>query len=191
VPHVYDAATETVSSIAISQTALPDVHGRKLSFVTHVFDLDTQTLVPTGVTFWAASVQGSRGRRALAIQETGLTGDLNGDGDSAGDRVLHLFDSATLALTNLQLATERMRMGRRHVAFTVIESRQGVDLNGDGDQLDRVLHLHWLASGETVNLGLAGDLPSSTSTETDYGSEVGPWVPFLRADGRPLLVRVY
>ena len=44
------------------------------------------------------------------------------------------------------------------VVFGAFESRQGnTDMNGDGDALDRVLHIHDTVTATTVNLGQATD----------------------------------
>jgi hypothetical protein len=90
--------------------------------------------------------------------------DLNGDGDT-GDFVLHLHDASSGALTNLRLSVAvatgfpspiPLHLRRDLLAFQVLESSQGnIDLNGDGDALDGVLHLHDAATGQTRNLGLA------------------------------------
>ena len=66
--------------------------------------------------------------------------------------------SAQVEVSNLGLAADFFvfddHIGQRLVAFTVSESRQGEDLNGDGDFFDRVLHLFDPQAGTTTNLGL-------------------------------------
>jgi hypothetical protein len=80
--------------------------------------------------------------------------DLNADGDT-DDHVLHLYEPASGDTVNVGLATDTFRLDHDRVALAVSEAAQGgQDMNGDGDALDRVLHLYDAASGETVNLGL-------------------------------------
>jgi hypothetical protein len=71
--------------------------------------------------------------------------DLNGDGDTA-DRVIVTHSLATGAVTNTGLAAPNNWGGRialvgQDLLVHVSESSQGGDLNGDGDELDHVLHL--------------------------------------------------
>jgi len=77
----------------------------------------------------------------LNLSESDRSEDLNGDGD-LDDRVLHAYDLPTGRLRNLRLAgTLLIQSGGRQPLVTVDESLLGQDLNGDGDLLDRVLHL--------------------------------------------------
>jgi len=87
--------------------------------------------------------------------------DLNGDGDAL-DHVLHRVDLPSYAVANLALATvpgtARASAGR--CAFGVVEFQQGVDLNGDQDFNDLVMHVFEPAPGVTFNTTIA-TLPSS------------------------------
>jgi hypothetical protein len=80
--------------------------------------------------------------------------DLNGDGDAV-DTVFHAYDADTGVTTNLQLAAfiSAVRIDAGRALLQVEESRQGADLNGDGEMNDRVLHIYDAASGLT-NTGL-------------------------------------
>jgi hypothetical protein len=49
-------------------------------------------------------------------------------------------------------------MGGGLLGFRVVESRQGIDLNGDGELKDGVVHVFDTRSGETRNLGLAAPI---------------------------------
>lgn len=81
---------------------------------------------------------------ALAVSESQQGGvDHNGDGDLLDD-VLVLVHDAGGAVVNLGLAVQpyTVRLSDRAVAFAVSENAQGgVDLNGDGDAADLVVHL--------------------------------------------------
>lgn len=80
--------------------------------------------------------------------------DLNGDGDRL-DFVLHVVDLGLRRVTNLGLAGVESLVSDDQVAFLVGEAGQGhLDLNGDGDTLDAVMHCYSPARG-VQNLGLA------------------------------------
>ena len=81
--------------------------------------------------------------------------DLNGDGDQE-DSVLFTWDST------LRLAHDTgLAFGGPHAFFadralvSVSEAGQESDLNGDGDELDLVLHLYDGSAERLWNLGLA------------------------------------
>ncbi len=81
------------------------------------------------------------GLALLEMDETALSRDLNGDGDEE-DFVVHVYDLRERRLTNLRLATLYLLETASDGALCgVNESRQGADLNGDGDLSDIVLHL--------------------------------------------------
>ncbi len=90
---------------------------------------------------------------------------LNGDAD-LDDLVVHLNDTATGTSgtwQSLALAADAVQAVGGYVAFTVPEADQGSSLNGDADQLDRVLHVYD-ASGQPVafldELGAPRDKPA-------------------------------
>lgn len=90
--------------------------------------------------------------------EESLSGDANGDGDAL-DTVLHRHEARTGATTSLGLAlritSDSLKASADTVAFLVSEAGQGgVDLNGDGDALDDVVHLYDVEHG-LRNLALA------------------------------------
>ena len=102
--------------------------------------------------------------------------DLNGDGD-ATDAVLHVYDHETGLTVNSALAGDGSWVGFQVegelATFFVIEDAQGIDLNGDGDTNDWVLHFVHLGAGTVTNTRLcsAGN-------------------PRVTIDGRHVLVRV-
>lgn len=81
----------------------------------------------------------SAGEALLLVGEDGL--DLNGDGDVV-DVVLHHYDAPTRRVTNLRLATTSAVRGSDGRAAVLVseEDQGGLDLNGDGDAEDLVLH---------------------------------------------------
>jgi len=86
--------------------------------------------------------------------------DLNGNG-LVEDHVLHLYDVASDTAMNLGFSPDDDYfhglniMNDRAVAFTVRETLQ--DLNGDGDTLDSVLHVHDTDTGVTTNVGICAE----------------------------------
>lgn len=107
---------------------------------------DARTLRLEHVGADARSTLGRSGDVALLIVREHE--DRNGDGD-ADDLVLELWDGRTGALQGLGLAWSGgdSRLGPHgHGVLVISETAQGVDLNGDGDLLDQVLH--------TLDLGL-------------------------------------
>ena len=117
---------------------------------------DTVEVTNLGLATSHAPVLLDGGCLALVVSEAGQGLDLNGDGDTT-DTVVHVHDLATGIPINLGLAGgSPVALDGGAVALGVFESRQGLDLNGDGDVNDTVIHLHDPATGITVNLGLAG-----------------------------------
>ncbi len=104
------------------------------------------------------------GRVAFRGLELSEGRDLNGDGD-ASDAVLHVYTVASGELWNTGLAAIWPAMAGGHVACSVSEPAQGgVDLNGDGDAAEAVLHVLDPATRTTINLGIAGStVPSGTA----------------------------
>jgi hypothetical protein len=79
---------------------------------------------------------------AFTVSESGQAAtDLNHDGDLS-DRILHVYDIRRGVLHNLQTAVRGTRIVNRSVIFTVNEVEQGgLDLDGDGDSLDAIVHI--------------------------------------------------
>jgi hypothetical protein len=167
-----------------------DADGDAGDAVVHVHDLADGTLVNTGLAYQTAglsrlvSVEGSLAVFAVGEQATGAR-DLDGDGD-ADDLVLFAHDHATRTTRNLGLAVDPLvepavRDGQ--AVFAALESSMG-DLNGDGDELDSVLHLFDAASGTTENLRLViGPLLHDVFLE---GGQIAFWaseVQDLNGDG--------
>jgi hypothetical protein len=152
-------ATETIIAFAVleAEQANTDLNGDgdTLDAVLHVHHPQTGLTRNTGVA--AATLDYLPGRDYVAIPVSeGDQGssDANGDGDTL-DSVLNLYD-ASLVASGLGLAALRIEGGDRHVVFDVREAFQGgADLNGDGDALDRVLHVLDVVTGTVSNLGLA------------------------------------
>lgn len=99
--------------------------------------------------------------RVSELEHGGI--DLNGDGDAI-DQVLHAHVRGTPGAVNLQVAVGegRYATGGGRVLYEVSEAAQGgADLNGDGDAVDHVVHVHDVATDTATNLGFAA--PVSTA----------------------------
>lgn len=96
---------------------------------------------------------------------------LNSDGDAL-DQVVHLWRNRQVgAPVNLGRAAKQVALSSQYVAALVSEVGEGAILNGDGDQLDTVVHVNPLptaTSGTWTNLAFAADSVQVT----------GPWVAF-------------
>jgi len=128
-------------------------------WVLHLYDYDLQ--VTSNLT--SASSTGSHGVAAgtvaVQVREEEEGTDLNGDADT-DDKVLFLHEVTGGGPTNLGLASGGsswvLAMSDEVLAFRTRESDQDTtDLNGDGDALDYVGHLHDLSTGVTTSLELA------------------------------------
>ena len=121
---------------------------------------------------------------AFLVSEARQGVDLNADGDT-NDNVLHVWSRATGVTTNVGLATGpgAPLVSQGAVAFTVSESGQGIDCNGDGDTNDNVARIWFGATGTTHNLGLAAhDLAFDQGVLAFLTPETGFGVD-LNADG--------
>lgn len=184
VAHVFDIATAATSNLGLTSygpgfsvgttiaafwvpesTVDLNGDGDLSDRVTQLYDATTGTILNPGLATLAADVAGRF--VALLVSEADQGTDLNGDSDT-NDRVLFLYDGDTGTTTNVGLWTEGLALTERLAAFTVPEALQGTDLNGDGDLLDRGLHIFDRASGTITNLGLA---PTSLAA-------AGAWVAF-------------
>jgi len=136
--------------------------------VLYVYQAEHGTLASTGVAAHVPTgVQVLDGAVFFAVSEADEGGvDRNGDGD-ATDRIACAFDVASGDLVELDLACGRIlpsaigRESARWSYFTVRETDQGEDANGDGDLLDEVLYVHDHATGATADLGLPTALAPS------------------------------
>ena len=125
------------------------------------------------------------GRMAVLVPEAAQgNADRNGDGDTA-DTVVGIWDPARPAtVTNLGLAqgnteTNVVALERGHLAIKVSEADQEHDLDGDGDQSDRVVEIWNPATGTTTNLGRPGSdlVPMPGGGLAFRGTSLAVWQP--------------
>ncbi|MBN1418557.1 MAG: hypothetical protein JXP34_07245 [Planctomycetes bacterium] len=93
----------------------------------------------------------------LHVRESEEGRDLNRDGDTK-DTVIHVRNLTRGETTNLELAEDsgRIWVAAGRILFEVSESKQGQDLDGDGETRSIVLHAFDVSTGRVVNSGLAG-----------------------------------
>lgn len=140
-------------------------------YVLHYHDASNSSETNTG---WAISkdgldpeIEGDNILFAVNEASQGNT-DQNGDGDSS-DYVARLYKISSGSSTNLQTAAKlsprSFDMDNGFVALTVPEKSQGgQDSNGDGDNIDDVIHLYKIALG-----GLPQSLGFAITTEFVLG----------------------
>ncbi|MCZ6794092.1 MAG: hypothetical protein O7J95_10830, partial [Planctomycetota bacterium] len=88
------------------------------------------------------------------------------------------FAQEPFSATNLELAVSLFGISANRLLFSVSEfSQGGADLNGDGDSVDRVLHVHDLETGTTTNL--------EVEQAAGSGRVYGKWLVFLVDESRP------
>lgn len=81
--------------------------------------------------------------------------DFNQDGDTQ-DGAMHVLNLATGFLQHApQASSGGLACGGGHVAYTVSESMEQRDYNGDGDRVDQVWHVYDIAAADSHNLELA------------------------------------
>ncbi len=171
-----DGDLVSVTAYEPDQGADMNGDGDLVDRVLMVYDHSTQQVTNLGLTLSfpsAFSVEGGFVHLVVGEPEQGMT-DLNGDGDVTDD-VLHSFEASTGTVTNVGLALSfsatRLRPALGRLLFGVSEEEHfGVDLNGDGDATDAVLHHRDAVTGTVSNLGLA------------TGGSVGADAPLLSPD---------
>lgn len=124
-----------------------------------VYDAERDRLISLGLIG-----DGRIAASGLAIQlvsERFTAVDLNGDGDQS-DTVVGVYDAAQDVLANTGLAvvpssgTDPVAVQRNTLLVPVAEAAQSVDLNGDGDRSDEILHEYELTTGTRRNTGFDG-----------------------------------
>jgi len=154
--HVF-AESETVLML-VEEFGIEDFNGDgdKTDRVLFTHDAVTGTTHNTGLAVLYGSIDPRGDTAAFLVPEHDQGGaDLNGDGDG-DDKVLHLLRGHPATITNLGVHShQNPKTARDFVLFYASEIEQGVDLNGDGDQVDQTVgHVHDLVQAATFNLGL-------------------------------------
>ena len=98
----------------------------------------------------------------FTVSERAQRRDLNRDGD-LDDNIMHVFNALTGNVRNLELTRSPVSLSvvLRDRLLAIWAAEGLVDLNGDGDTRDAVLHVYDTLLGTLKNLRLAGDPQSS------------------------------
>ena len=182
VAHAIDLDTDSITNLGLASpwsspaTILDDVvyvlvpeaeqgntdlngDGDRFDLVPHLYRNVTPPITNVGVAAFEAIRE--KDTLVFSVSEAGHGfKDLNGDAD-ANDLVLHTYDLSGDVLLNLGLAAVSPLADTERFAFGVYEGSQGNnDLNGDGDSMDWVLHVHNVTTSQTENLAIEG-LPAA------------------------------
>lgn len=168
---LYDAATDTITSsgLAVASTArvATRVSAGIVAFLVSEADQGQTDLDGNGVAIdWVVHLYDQAQDRFVNIELHQVLDPIfyvDGTGITfRSDGQLCHFDVATDVLTTTGVPVQEHLAGDGDSVFLkVYEPDAGADLNGDGDQLDGVLHHFRPSTGQLDNLGLA--LTSSTN----------------------------
>jgi hypothetical protein len=131
--------------------------------VLHEWEAPAGTLKNLGIAVRSSHATNSASLLLFLVGELEQGVDLDGDGDLLDD-VWHVYEPAQDRLVNLRGGIEgglswqplAFGAGEDFVVFEVSEAATGgIDLNGDGDASDDVLHHFDATAGTITNLGLA------------------------------------
>lgn len=113
--------------------------------ILQVFDARTGETEATGLTVWHEAGSLAIDDAAVACAKFEPNMDLRPT----------VLDLRSGAARELGASVWRLRLHERRLVYSVYESSEGADLNGDGDQEDVVQQVRDLATGRAVNTGLA------------------------------------
>jgi len=131
--------------------------GDRADTVLQIADVANQTVINVAMAASTIEMSGTHVAMLTSERSQGNT-DLNGDGNvskTADDKVVQVYDILSGTLTNLGIAATAIQVDGDWLAFLADESRQGVSLNGDPDQADKVLQVYNMATGVLTNVGVA------------------------------------
>jgi len=132
-------------------------NGSVTDSILHLWNLKTGELLDLGFDTNQHAQVRIHSPYVLFLVREQAEGDKNGDGD-AFDYVLHVYDADQRVLTNTRCAIaywlDAIRASGSSSAYLVWEGGQGMDLNGDEDLEDAVLHVYDASTNETRNVGV-------------------------------------
>ena len=205
--HVYDFTTGVVTNVGLDALGGFDVDSGRIAFgvresaqggmdldgdsdasdiVVHLYD-GSLPAANLGIASESLAIDLDGDLLAIGVPENG-TGvvDLNVDGDTA-DTVVHAFDLQTSNVTNLGWAVSGptdFQAGGGLIAAAVSEQAQGMDLNGDMEDFDDVIHVFDVSDGSITNLGYAIDAFQLDGSHLAFAvNEIGQNFTDLNGDG--------
>lgn len=121
--------------------------------VLHLYQFSTNTAINLGVAVTGSRISSEACIFTVSERGQGQT-DLNGNGNLDQNVVqAYVFATSTLYTPNIAARGTALAVGHTHAAFAARETGQGMDLNGDGDLFDDVLHILDLRTGTVTNVG--------------------------------------
>jgi hypothetical protein len=178
--HVFDPSTSTTTNVGREASSDILVVGSRVAFLTsesaqagdlngdldtldnvlHTYDAATATLTNTGFQS-DPGIQFDGNTVAFLVSEPGQNQLLNPDADNR-DSVLHLYclsspPCVSLGAINTQKAAGKgFTFAGDFVAFKIPERGQlGLDLTGDGDTGDQVVHVYRVSTNTVTNTGFS------------------------------------
>ncbi|MEQ8766207.1 MAG: hypothetical protein RL885_19980 [Planctomycetota bacterium] len=140
-------------------------------FVLHLEDLTTKLFpIAAGLTILGMRQAVPYGYLSFRASELEDGRDWNGDGDQS-DLVPLVYDVGPRELRNTGVDADFLdgEDDATRALLEVSESGQsGLDLNGDGDAEDLVVHLYDLSSGALTNLGFTGSWPRLSGDQVGF-----------------------
>ena len=174
--HLYDISTGTITNVGIDAGGGFEISGNRVAFgvhesrqgssdlngdgdatdvVMHLYDMTSRSSTNLRLATSSHGFHFDGDLLAFTVREShNASADLNGDGD-VNDLVLHVYEPSSNTLSSLGLAVSDrndFQVDGGMIAFAVSEIAQGVDVNGDVDAFDEVIHLY---DGTITNLGYA------------------------------------
>ena len=185
VAHVYDASTGIITNLKLAgsvsgvagNSALISVlesdqgntdlndDGDTNDRVVHVYDVSTGITINLKLALDLGRLRVAGNLVFFNVVESRGSNDLNEDGDTRDNRILHVYNASTGMTTNLKLALARRvpQIAGNLISFKVSEKNQGnTDLNGDGDAADKVVFVYDASTDTITNLKLLGFGDSTT-----------------------------
>lgn len=139
----------------VATTGIEVALGAALDDVVHFYDASTggfhntglaaHTLVIAPYSLHSLGLEGQHA--AFVVSESAQGHDLNGDGDML-DTVPFVYGVIARRARSTRLASVDCVRSDGVMVFTVEESAQGEDLNGDGDFADQFVHVLALSRGQ-------------------------------------------
>lgn len=164
--------------------------GDTSDYVIKYYDVNSKVTVNTRITGYAPSVSGSI--IVFHTYEWMIEQDLNIDGDT-GDIIIRYYDTTTGKTINTGNIGEFPCASGSIIAYHTAEEWTGEDFSEDGDDDDIVIRYTNLLTGNTVNTGQVGLLPSVSGAIITFHTAEG-WInEDLNKDGdtNDIIIRFY
>lgn len=181
------APDDSRALVGLRESALGDLNGDgdTLDIVLHDWNPAGGPFVNRSVAVQSAKILPG-GDIVAVVPEAANSSDLNGDGDSFDSLIRH-FDAAASSWSNAANTGFIDAVDGSFAAIREFENTSGIDLNGDGDQLDSIVGV-W--NGATMTLARSGldgqDVTASAGRVYFVANESKSGATDLNGDGDTL-----